>query len=76
MTEGHPEKKGPAQKRGKFKKLLVVLRCLKVEYLWVEQVCFKMILEFLELFWWQGEGSLVAPLTKIGNTGSRESFKG
>lgn len=76
MTGGLPEKKAPAQKHGKPKKLLVVLRCLKVGYLWVEQICFKMILELLELFWWRGEGSLVAPLTKIGNTASRESFKG
>ena len=52
MTEGLPEKKVSAQKHGKFKKFLVVLRCLKVEYLWVEQVCFKIILELLELFWW------------------------
>ena len=45
MIEGHPEKKAPAEKHGKFKKFLVVLWCLKVKCLWVEKVCFKMILE-------------------------------
>ena len=45
MIEGHPEKEAPSEKHGKFKKFLVVLSCLKVECLWVEKVCFKMILE-------------------------------
>ena len=53
MIEGHPEKEAPAEKHGKFKKFLVVLLCLKVECLWVEKVCFKMI---LELFFLTGVG--------------------
>lgn len=77
MIEGHPEKTAPARKHGKFKKLLLMLWCLKVERLWVEKVGFKMILELFFGGGWGGvRWSLVAPLTKIGNTGSRESFKG
>lgn len=47
MKEEPPKKKAHAQRRGhekfhvKFKKLLVVFCCLKVEYLWVEKVVFQ-----------------------------------